>query len=375
MNIDFTMIDIIEGIESDGATMLLSEIAEDITFIPLEVTDECLVRSDLIPLFHKDYIVVHDGYPNPIFLFDRTGKFIRKIGNRGQGPGEYIHSKNLIIVNDELFVYDVDTYKTLCYDLHTGKHLRTKRHDFDATPQGVWCFNDSVLVYYFSIPSTERNPQEFAHIHTLTLDFETTDKLWHEKFQSSLVEKEDRYTPPLDVQTYLKDGNRYIMDQNDEKEKGKVYYINKHFEKIPAYQISLGRDPKKKSYNILSMLDTDRFMFFWGETLPNHYSRTIIYDKTTQKSKYIISEFGFPWGFHNDIDGSIPLWMRWNTNLNQNVIWEVISPYKLKELMSHSYYKNIEIKNKEKHKAIKNYLASAKEDDNPIIFLVTLKTK
>jgi hypothetical protein len=40
--------------------------------------------------------------------------------------------------------------------------------------------------------------------------------------------------------------------------------------------------------NIISMVDTDRFIFFWGETLPNHYSRTIVYDKTTQKSKYIM---------------------------------------------------------------------------------------
>jgi hypothetical protein len=34
-----------------------------------------------------------------------------------------------------------------------------------------------------------------------------------------------------------------------------------------------------------------------------------------------------------------------------------------------------EIKNKEKHQAIKDYVDSAEEDANPIIFLVTLKTK
>jgi hypothetical protein len=43
--------------------------------------------------------------------------------------------------------------------------------------------------------------------------------------------------------------------------------------------------------------------------------------------------------------------------------------------MSHPYYKTIEIKNKEKHQKIKDYLDSAEEDANPIIFLATIKTK
>jgi hypothetical protein len=43
--------------------------------------------------------------------------------------------------------------------------------------------------------------------------------------------------------------------------------------------------------------------------------------------------------------------------------------------MSHSYYKTIEVKNREKHQAIKDYLDSAEEDANPVIFLVKMKTK
>jgi hypothetical protein len=43
--------------------------------------------------------------------------------------------------------------------------------------------------------------------------------------------------------------------------------------------------------------------------------------------------------------------------------------------MSHPYYKTIEAKNKEKHQAIKDYLDSAEEDANPIIFLATLRSK
>jgi hypothetical protein len=59
----------------------------------------------------------------------------------------------------------------------------------------------------------------------------------------------------------------------------------------------------------------------------------------------------------------------------QNVLYDYITPERLKWLMAKPYYKTIEVKNKEKHQAIKDYLDSAEEDANPIIFLVTMKTE
>jgi hypothetical protein len=58
-----------------------------------------------------------------------------------------------------------------------------------------------------------------------------------------------------------------------------------------------------------------------------------------------------------------------------NVLYDYITPEKLKNLISQPYYKTIEVKNKEKHQAIKDYLDSAEDDDNPIIFMATLKTE
>jgi hypothetical protein len=362
------VIDIVEGIEDEGTTMLLSEVAEDITFIPLETTDECLVSDNISVNFHKDYIIVKDNSYAQILLFDNKGKFIRKIGNMGQGPGEYLYPLPIGAVNDEFFVYDLNMDRTLCYSLHTGQCLRTRKNNYNAPPQQLWCFNDSVLVYYYSIPTTE-DPATFAHIKVLSLDFETENELWHEKFQSVPDTENKTYEPPERAITYLKDGNIYMLDTNIDDEM--VYCVNKNFEKIPAYRIPLGKNSKGKKYKIYNMIDTDRFVFIVGALLPNQYYRSILYDKTTGKSKHIISDFGPPWGFHNDIDGSIPIWPR--KTASRNVLLDVISPPQLRELMSHPYYKTIEIKNKEKHQAIKDYLNSAEEDANPVIFLVTMK--
>ena len=65
----------------------LSEVADKVDYIALESKKECML-SDWADIFMtKEYIVAID---KEIYLFDKTGKFLRKIGRKGQGPDEYI---------------------------------------------------------------------------------------------------------------------------------------------------------------------------------------------------------------------------------------------------------------------------------------------
>jgi hypothetical protein len=370
-NTELPVIDIVESIEeSEETTMLLSEIADDITFIPLETTDECLIAGGSSIHLHKDYFVIMDNTPQ-VFLFDRTGKFIRKTGNKGQGPGEYISAGLPVIVKDELFYYDISG-KTLCYDLHTGKCLRTKKHDYNGNPLTMWCSNDSVLVYYFPYLASG-DPKEFAHIHTLSLDFEITNKLWYEELQPEMKPGDKTYTiNTKDIPIlYSTDGNTYIYPK---LEQGTVFCIDGNLEKTPAYQIYMGKyyfegNEYKKSYSINGIADTDRFVFLSGTLYPDYHSGSILYDKTTGKSKRISIII-------NDIDKSFQaFWPVSNNVVSRNILCTAVYPFVLKEQMSDPYYKDIKVKNREKHQAIKEYLDSAKEDDNPVVVLITLKEK
>jgi hypothetical protein len=107
MSGEVDVIDISASINNEGATMLLSEIVDDITFIPLETTDECLIGRIRSIYFSNNYLVIIDADPNQILLFDTTGKFVRTIGNKGQGPGEYIYPFWAALVSNELFVWDI----------------------------------------------------------------------------------------------------------------------------------------------------------------------------------------------------------------------------------------------------------------------------
>ena len=60
----------------------LSEIADSITYIPLETNEECLLRNTNWFNYSPPYIICSRK------VFDQNGKFIRTIGRIGQGPGE-----------------------------------------------------------------------------------------------------------------------------------------------------------------------------------------------------------------------------------------------------------------------------------------------
>ena len=70
--------------------VMLSLIADEIEYIPLETSPDCLIRGpaslEVTPL--ENFLVVHE-HNQVMRLFSRQGKFICNIGQKGQGPEEY----------------------------------------------------------------------------------------------------------------------------------------------------------------------------------------------------------------------------------------------------------------------------------------------
>jgi hypothetical protein len=71
---------------------LLSEYASEIKNIPLETTDESLLSDELQVCYTGQYIFVSDMKTATFFRFDAEGKYLNKIGRKGQGPGEYTNA-------------------------------------------------------------------------------------------------------------------------------------------------------------------------------------------------------------------------------------------------------------------------------------------
>ncbi|MCL2502340.1 MAG: 6-bladed beta-propeller, partial [Bacteroidales bacterium] len=112
----------------------------DVEYIALETTGEFLTQGRVMDI-GKEHIVVtnrnRDGY---IFIYDRTGKGLRKINRMGRGPEEYTHAHTIILDedNNEIFVHDNAQRKIVVYDLNgTFKRSFKYNHDDEALRYSV----------------------------------------------------------------------------------------------------------------------------------------------------------------------------------------------------------------------------------------------
>jgi len=124
----------------------LTEIANAITYIPLETNKESLLKPLRKVLFTESNIAAYDFYN--IIMFDVYGLFFKQIGRHGQGPGEY----NSITLSDYCFSQDgtkiyVLTGNSVCFEFNLeGNFLNT--YKLDSMPSKMLPLNDSLFVFY-----------------------------------------------------------------------------------------------------------------------------------------------------------------------------------------------------------------------------------
>jgi len=101
----------------------------DVEYIALETKDDFL-NQGFVQAIGKELILVRNRKDDgDIFVYDRTGKALRKINRRGQGGEEYTSIFNITLDEDnqEMFVNDIFAKKMIVYDLY-GNFKRTFKH-------------------------------------------------------------------------------------------------------------------------------------------------------------------------------------------------------------------------------------------------------
>lgn len=88
--------------------MKASDIFEDFKYIPLESSEKSLMGQYQDICIYENRIFVHDIETNMIYIFNIQGKFINKVGKRGNGPGEFFQPESMTIdpFRKQLLVYD-----------------------------------------------------------------------------------------------------------------------------------------------------------------------------------------------------------------------------------------------------------------------------
>ena len=98
-------------------SLLLSESAEKLEIVSLEMTDQSMLGEiRRIQVTDHNKWIDH-GREFYIYRFSRSGKFLNKIGSIGQGPGEYTTYSTFLVDEDKKEVYIIaNTNGVLAYD-------------------------------------------------------------------------------------------------------------------------------------------------------------------------------------------------------------------------------------------------------------------
>lgn len=165
-----------KNVESVEVSSFISEYE----LIELETTEDILIGYIKQSIIYKERIYILDApIGNAIYMFDLNGKFLNKIKNVGQGPGEYIMPYNIEIneFDNELYLKDVAQNKLLIYDALTLQFKREESLTWEAL---YFSFipNSNKIVLYNNLEITNKGKIYASHIAILdTMNNQLEDKI------------------------------------------------------------------------------------------------------------------------------------------------------------------------------------------------------
>jgi hypothetical protein len=158
----------------------LSEIADDIKQIELELTDESLIGRVRKVLLCGDYYAVLTNYgsENRILLFDATGKYIRQIGSTGQGPGEFTRVYDIACDVERGYFFAMSYPKIICYDLagHFVKESSGKR-GVGSIIVSLNYVNDALLYISEDVRKDETGSYTLSTMYKMDDDMQVKDSI------------------------------------------------------------------------------------------------------------------------------------------------------------------------------------------------------
>ncbi|GHT65350.1 hypothetical protein AGMMS50239_24910 [Bacteroidia bacterium] len=124
-NKNLQIIDVSKAHQADK--IFLSELCSRVKTIILETNENVLLGKINGMQVYKDWIFILDKQNAGVYLFNKDGKFIRKYGQRGIGPGEYLTVSDFTIDtdNDAIYLMDSDANQIIKYKILTGEFENT----------------------------------------------------------------------------------------------------------------------------------------------------------------------------------------------------------------------------------------------------------
>lgn len=342
---------------SNKSVIGLKEITNKIEYVKLEFSPESIVGRIVLLSATERYFFVYDM--RGVYQFSRQGKFVRKIGKQGRGPGEYVAIKEMTADEDSQRFYILCNFvkQVLVYDFN-GNYL----YQIPLKDDFINCFdiidNDMIALQTGQLSKTVLTS---SIINTKGASvYKFTNRLYHNTNEISF------YKEP--IITYLYHNNLFLKDGINDT----VYKVTS-LRFIPYFVYNLGKykphincpsEQQGKYFFIDKIFETDKFVysFFRYKGVINVSKFNKESNETTMSFSNSKLHIGIINDFDNGIDFSVynrPL----STKTTQN---ELLLTPDSKTL--NSYKNNANIRG-DFQALISQYELS----DNPVIMVIKLK--
>lgn len=380
--VENSVIDLSEALKSD-TVLMLSTIADDIEYVPLETTPECLLGNywNVGATVLKEYIIISDRNQReapPLKLFTRQGKYIGEIGGIGKGPNEYqdIISYTCLEESDRIYLLNRYPAKLLVFNFN--------RQCLGTIPVAQYAAKvvadkpDRLGIMY--LPHTEMKDAEAR--------FEWID-------QTGKILK----SVPLYTGRPKDGGGMYSLSSRLQIIGDEVHFFehpfdtvyrldeDKGFQSVWSFQLGPGQMPRE------SMLDRDQFdknfqtstflsrsfetpTGFFIQAIQNQKTKTIYFSKKDHQAKGLKMIEGYEGfflgtqGFVNDLDGGAPFWPKSGTG---NQLVSMTSPLVLIPALKDHPAVTIPLTRPALRDKLLSMVGQLKEDDNPVVVIVKTK--
>ena len=133
----------------------------DVEYIALETTDEFLNQGVVMAVGNEIMLVKNNVNDGDLFIYDRTGKGIRKFNRKGQGAEEYPSLSDIVLDEEQNEIFVNLNNRILVYDLF-GNFKRSLPGKEGVRYAGLYRFDKESLIcrniFFDDVEDTDKPP-------------------------------------------------------------------------------------------------------------------------------------------------------------------------------------------------------------------------
>lgn len=347
------------GLASES-TIKLSSIIDSLVYIPLETKKDVLIGGIKKLVAYGNNFYILDELTSSVFCFDQSGHFIRKIGDRGVGPNEYIVIDDIAVHDQKIYLWDGKLHKLFTYNINSGNFEKEYRIDFDS--EYIHVINHSWIALYGDYKSNKKYVKKGMIPNLLFWNIENNESHAAVFFDSKLCLSGiyGTYSVFTDMGSFLSplENTIYQLDDAAKLDKQMILSFKEPYKKSFNTYLDLLKNEKIDAYQVgdlitkfpawISINETNDYLIL--TYIVEGYSCVAFYHKGSGEYVAYAKKGHSP--VINDMDNIANFTI---FTSHENWLYSFIQPYN--------------IKNGE----MKSWLKEVAEDDNPIIVAMHMK--